>query len=1102
MTDRGAKINARPGPKRTFGTEPGSLRVRMLGGFSVSVGSRTIKQNEWRLRKAAALVKLLSLAPAHRLHREQVMDLLWPDSGRKAASNSLRRTLHATRGILHPVDSSGYLVSEDESLVLRPSGGLWVDVDAFEEAAATARRSREPAAHRAALDLYAGELLPADRYEGWAEEKRVVLRRLYLDLLVELAMVYEERGDLGRASEALQTAVTEEPALEEAHADLMRLYALSGRESDALVQYERLRDALSRQLGAEPSTTTHSLREDISAGRFPITPTRPADPSREDTLDATKHNLPASRSSFVGRGKEIIEIKRTLAMTRLLTLTGVGGSGKTRLALEVARDLVGAYPDGVWLVELAPLSEDQLVARTVAEALGMPERPQEQLSDTLSDVLRDRKMLLILDNCEHLVETTARLVDVLLDSCLRLRVLATSREALGVEGEIRWPVRPLSVPERGRAPASEQLEGYESIRLFVERARGHDPSFSLNPQKGRAVVDICRTLEGIPLAVELAAARVGTLTLERISERLENSLELLTRGGRTAAPRQRTLRGTLDWSYDLLSEPEMVLFRRLSVFAGGWTLQAAEAVGAGRGIEEGEVLDLLSALVEKSLVIADPTAGGEARYQPLEPIRQYALKKLEDSGEVATVKQRHASFFLALAERAEPELRGPQTTAWLDRLETEHDNLRAALYWSLEGGDPALGLRLTAAMWMYWRTRGYLSEASRWLEETLAEDAAVDPAARAGALRGLGYVLREQNDFRRSAACFEEALALYEALGNEQRVADCLASLGWVAQFQGDAARVTTLFERSLATARGSGNQAVVPSVLSGMAFIAREGGDFGRAQKLWGEALAVARERGDLFEAATILKNMGYTELARDDHERSTALIEEALVLGRRIGNKHMETDCLMILGIAAALRGDPQHAKAQLQEGLVFYVELGLKADTAESLEGLAETAGALGEYARAARLWGAAERLRENFAVSWTLAERMLYEPRLAAARTRLGAAEWEEAFAEGKAMTTREAVEYALSEEGSTTPTPQAPDQPVAYAHPPSLTRREREVAVLVARGLTNRQIAARLVISESTAETHLARIFKKVGLHSRTQLTVWVNSRGLSSSNSN
>ena len=1067
------------------------VRMWLLGGFEVSVGPRTIARDAWRLRKAAALVKLLSLAPNHRLHRERVMDALWPDKGTKSASNGLRKALHIARRALasDQAESSRYMATQGEQLVLCPESELWVDVDAFEEAAKTARRSRDPAAYRTALELYAGELLPDDIYEGWAEYRRQEVRSTFLSLLVELAGLYEERGEHGPAADALRRALAEESTLEGAHAGLMRIHALSGRRREALRQYERLEHVLSNELGAEPEAATRRLREKIEMARFPPLhrPPTPGPPPAEAPVSGG-HNLPAARSSFVGREREMLEIKRGLAMTRLLTLTGAGGSGKTRLALEVAKDLAGAYPNGVWLVDLAGLAESALVPQKVATILGVEERSDEPPTDTLAEALRAKEMLLVLDNCEHVVEAVAHLVDLLLDSCPRLRVVATSREALRVSGEVRWPVPPLSVPQLRRRLTVEDLERSESARLFVERASNRRPQFALKPENVGPVARICRRLEGVPLAIELAAARVGTLSVEQISKRLGNSLELLSDGGRTAAPRQRTLKGTLDWSLDLLAEPERLLFGRLSVFAGGWTLQAAEAVGAGRGIEVGEVLDLLSGLVEKSLVVANPTAGDEARYRLLEPIRQYALKKLEGSGEVATVRRGHASFFLALAEKAEPELRGPQTTAWLGRLETEHDNLRTALSWSLEGGDPRLGLRLTAAMWLYWRTRGYLSEASRWLEEALAEDAAVDPAARAGALRGLGYVLRERNDFRRSEACFDEALALYEALGNEQRVADCLASLGWVAQFQGDAARTPTFFERSLATARRSGNQAVVPSVLNGMAFIAREGGDFGRAQELWEQALAVARRQGDLFEAATILKNMGYTELARGNHERSKALLEEALVLYRRIGNKYGETDCLAVLGTAATLQGDPQRAKALLQESLVFYAESGLKADTAESLEGLAETAGALGEYARAARLWGAAEGLRETFDLPWTVAERMLYEPRLAAARTRLTTAAWQAAFAEGQAMTSQETVEYALSGEEPTTLTRQAPDQPVAYAHLPSLTRREREVAVLVAQGLTNRQIAEELFISERTVDNHVSNILKKGGFRSRQQVT--------------
>ena len=444
----------------------------------------------------------------------------------------------------------------------------------------------------------------------------------------------------------------------------MRLYALWGRQAEALAQYARLEESLSRELGAEPQASSRALREEIATGRFPP-PHRPVGPPEGEIFDPPRHNLPAPRTSFVGRDREMVEVKRALSMTRLLTLTGAGGSGKTRLALEVARDLLGAYPDGVWLVELAGLSEGELVPQAVAADLGVKERPSQPLPATLGEYLRAKQTLLVVDNCEHLLETTAGLVDILLDSCPRLRILATSREALDVIGEVRWTVPPLSVPEPQDTPSSEDsspsevLEGYESVRLFIERARGRDPTFSMSPQNARAVAEICWRLEGIPLAIELAAARVGTLSLEQISERLEGSLELLTRGGRTAVPRQRTLKGTLDWSYDLLSESEQTLFDRLSVFMGGWTLEAAEAVGAGECVEEAEVVDLLSGLVEKSLVMIRGRRPRRYALQATRTCAQYALDKLEESDEAEEARRRHAEYFLALAEEAYPELRGP-----------------------------------------------------------------------------------------------------------------------------------------------------------------------------------------------------------------------------------------------------------------------------------------------------------------------------------------------------------------------------------------------------------------------------------------------------------
>ena len=1069
------------------------VRVRMLGVFSVSVGNRALQEDAWRLRKAASLVKLLTLAPGHRLHREQVMDLLWPDSGRKAASNNLRGTLHALRRSLaaSPTMGSRYLVGEDEALIMCPSGELWVDVEAFEEAAATARRAQDPAPYRAALDLYGGELLPGDRYENWAEGRREELRRLYLALLLELASIYEERNEREAAIETLQRAVAEEPVLEEAHAGLMRLYALSDRQTQALAQYDRLRKALSERLGMEPSASSRHLYGEIAAGR--VLRNEPSAPAVEELPDANNHNLPASRSSFVGREREMLEVKRELAMTRLLTLTGAGGSGKTRLALEVARELVGAYPDGVRLVELAPLSEEGLVPQTVAGALGVLEQPDRSLTHTLAEALQRKQTLLVMDNCEHLIDATAHLSDALLDSCPRLRILATSREALGIAGETVWLVPPLSVPEQTRSPSVEELEGYESARLLVERARRRNPTFTLTPENAEAVAEICRGLEGLPLAIELAAARVG-LSAEEIAARLEDSLQLLTGGSRTALPRQQTLRGALDWSYELLSELEQKLFRGLSVFAGGCTLGAAEVVGAKDGIEAADALNLLSGLVDKSLVVAEANGSGGVRYRMLEPLRQYAREKLEEDGEAEKIRRRHAEFFLSLVEEAnlveeaKPWLEGPEQADWFEQFEIEHDNLRVALSWALEGEDPEVGLRLASGLSLFWDAQGYFNEGARWLEEALAIGSAAPPRVRAGALDGLAAISRMRNTYERAVVCHEAALALYEELGDFEGMAKSLADLGLLAQGRHDAAQASTLLEKSLAVARQSGDEKLIHSVLSRGACIAFERGDFEQAQRLWTEDLAVERKRGNASGVSSLLFYIGYAELARGNNQRATELLEESLDLNRGLGRKWFVSGCLGQLGIAATLMGDPNRAKTSIKEALGIDLELGEKYDIAEDLAGLGEVASALGDNLRAARLWGAAKALREILGYpTWSPAERAIHDPQLVAARSRLDEKSWEAAFAEGQAMSFEDAVEYALSEAEPATNAPLTPRQHSTHKKPPTLTCRESEVAHLVAQRLTNRQIASELVLSEHTVHHHVTNLLKKLNLNSREQV---------------
>jgi non-specific serine/threonine protein kinase len=811
------------------------------------------------------------------------------------------------------------------------------------------------------------------------------------------------------------------------------------------------------------------------------------------TRESLSTNLPAARSSFVGREREMAEVERELARRRLLTLTGAGGSGKTRLALEVARGLAGAYANGAWLVQLAPLSEGALVPKAVAGALDVPERPGEPLTDTLADVLRGRRLLLILDNCEHLLEAAARLVDVLLDTCPRLQILATSREAIGVEGEARWLVPPLSVPGPRGTPSSE--EASESVRLFVERARGRDPSFSLDPEDALAVAEICRKLEGVPLAIELAAARVGTLSVGQISERLGASLDLLTRGGRTAEPRQRTLRGTLDWSHDLLSEWEKIVFRRLSTFAGGWTLEAAEAVASGEGVEEEVILDLLSELVEKSLVVTEERHGNRVRHRMLQPVRQYAREKLGEGGESETVLCRHAEYFLALAEETRPRLRGPEDAEWLERLEREHDNMRAALSWALER-EVELALRLAGVLGTFWHVRSHSEDGRKWLEAALARDDGTSVVTRIKALEALSWLTIDQWDHDRAEAVAREAMELSAEAEIESSLAASLrimsAGPAWV---RGDYERGRELLEESLEISRKAGDKVMMAEALIQLAGTAWGQGDTARANEIYQEGIDLCREAGYTYRLPDFLFSLGYQLLLEGDYERGASLNAEAAALSREHGYKRSLDFALDNQGWAALLQGDHERARAFYEESLVVCKELGDKACASESLDGLACVAGAGGEASRAATLFGAAHAMRETLgeavAFQHTPEELSWREPHRATSRSRLGEQAWEETLEKGRAMGLEEAIEYALSTEVPSTVIPSsAPELPAG------LTSREAEVLGLVATGMTNAQVAERLFLSPRTVQRHLNSVYHKLGVGSRTAATRFALEHGL------
>jgi predicted ATPase/DNA-binding CsgD family transcriptional regulator len=690
--------------------------------------------------------------------------------------------------------------------------------------------------------------------------------------------------------------------------------------------------------------------------------------------------------------------------------------------------------------------------------------------------------------------------------------LATSREGLGVEGEVRWSVPPLNAPDPQRSPTIEELEGSESARLFLARARNRDPSFALTPASARAVAKVCGKLEGIPLAIELAAARVGTLSLEEISLRLEGSLELLTHGGRTAEPRQRTIRGTLDWSHDLLSERERKVFRRLSVFAGGWTLEASEVVVSGESLGEDEVLELLSGLVEKSLVIAELTAeSGAGRYRLIDPIRQYALEKLEQSGEVEDVKRAHAEYFLALAEEAERELIGPREAEWFERLEVELGNVRAALSWASEHGDAGLSLRLAGSLMSFWSSKGHYGEGRGWLEGALAREGPTSALARAKALGAASLLASQQGDYARAKGAAEEGLRLSKEARIEHSrvpffpggspVTFFLNLMATVAMDEGALERARGLGEEGLALGRqADAAQGIVWSLLI-LAIVATLRADYERAERLYAEGMSLSRGLASAYWRFLFLQNWGWTALLRGNPERATVLIQEAVELAkeRRRGFMGLLSRPLDNLGWASLLGGELGRAGAQFGENLKLFKQRGDKRTLLMSLEGLACVAGAKGEVKRAARLFGAAEALMEAIRYRLVPQERAVLEPYRANVRSRLGDKAWKEEVAEGETMGLDQVVWYALSEERGSTPLSTIISRPPVSStpeHPAGLSPREVEVLGLVVEGLTNAQVARELFLSPRTVETHLTSIYQKLGVNSRAAATRFALEHGL------
>jgi predicted ATPase/DNA-binding CsgD family transcriptional regulator len=829
------------------------------------------------------------------------------------------------------------------------------------------------------------------------------------------------------------------------------------------------------------------------------------------------NNLPAALTSFVGRGAEVPALVRLLEgppAARLLTLTGSGGVGKTRLALEVAARLLGpAFPDGAWLVELAPLGDGRRLPQVVAAVLGLHEGPDRSFADVLVDALRPRGLLLVLDNCEHLVEPCAELADTLLRLCPRVAILATSREPLGVAGETVRRVPSLASPDPRALPPLARLRECESVRLFVERAVAADGQFQLTERNAAAVAQICERLDGIPLALELAAARVPALSVEQIAARLGEALgpaagfRLLADGRRTAPPRQRTLEAAVAWSYDLLRADERRLFERLAVFAGGWTLEAAEAV-CGAAEDEGQpaasgeppapVLELLVRLVEKSLVLAEDGPDGAKRYRLPEPIRQFAAGRLRASGQESAIRGRHCRWCVRLAEEGEQHMRW-LSLPWAARvrfvlsLDREFPNLRTAWQWVLDGGGRVEdGLRLVAALFPFFYSVGYLSEGRECLAALLAADRAAEPSrARALALSAAAKLAANHGDDAAALPLAEEYLALPAAL--RAPTADALVhnALGLAALREGDFARARSEVGESLAETRAAGDLQTAPLYLTYLAAVAEAEGQPDEARAIYEQALSDGRAVDFPIAIGLALGGLARLAAAEGARDRARALYEEALGALRDLGAMPQIALMLVALGHLAIEDDDPVRARARFAEGLDLATASGQREALVAALEGVAVGLIAGGRAPRrpteqALRLLGAAAGLRAGRRLP---PPPPAVESALVRARRTIGVTPGDGLLAEGRHLALGEAAALARA----------ALDEVAGEARDPAtpaLTRREWEVAALLARGLSNRQIGEALVVAERTVEMHVSNILAKLGLASRAQVALWAVGQGL------
>jgi len=948
------------------------FEIRLLGTFDLRQAGKPIALPS---RPAQSLLAYLILTAGTPHRREKLAGLLWPDSLEETARDNLRHALWRVRKVLQAAASVSCLQANDLNISFNASADYWLDVAALEKSEENTTADELIKA----LSQYQGELLPGF-YDEW-----VVLEREHLNSVFEhnMARLMSYLQDEKRWLDILDWGerwikLGQKP--EPAYRALMTAHAAKGDMSKVAATYERCVKSL-QEFGIEPSDQTKELLENLKSGKEVPKPTSV---SIKLSTKESSSNVPIPLTSFIGREKELKDIKRFLSDSRLVTLTGPGGVGKTRLAIQTAHDLSKKYKDGVFWVSLVSLSDDNLIPQEIAQTINVRENPQEKLIETLKTHLKSKELLLVLDNCEHLIRACAQYAEQLLGASPKLRILATSIEALGLFNETIWQVPSLPLPEIQQEFSVKKLREFASIELFYERASNAKPGFALEEGNATSVAQICHQLDGIPLAIELAAARIKLMSLDEIAARLDDRFSLLTAGSRTAIPRHQTLRATIDWSYDLLTDPEQVLLRRLSVFTGGFTLEAAEAV-CSQGMKRSEILNLLGRLVDKSLVIVEKESKiDETWYRLLETIRQYALEKLLETGEASHIRDQHLDFYLNLAEKSEPKIFSSETAIWFKRLDKELDNIRAAIEWSTNSGKAVAALRIAGSLVYFWFAYGQL--ASEWhgrIKQGLSRPESMERTlARAKALNGIGliYWIVPEADMhpidRRSE--LEEALSIGRELGDPWNTATALRNLGLIEIIQGNYKQAQKFLKQSLAIWRDMGSKGKMGKswtlILLGDGALIQVKSELARS--FYEEARKLLLEIGDINFLAYLVRRTGQLARHDGDNEKAIALCAESLNLNREVGDTR---------GIVASLAGFAAIAVKQ-------------------------------GRFERAAKLMSAVETQLSSFGIQLLYMDKIEYDRNLTLLQEKLEEKTFARFWAKGKEMTLEQTIAFALEEVG--------------------------------------------------------------------------------------